>query len=312
MEFSIIIPAKNEEKNIGKCLDSIYGMDFPVEGFEVLVVDNGSSDRTVEIAKSRGATVFEKPGFTISGLRNFGGSQARGQILAFLDADCTVSADWLTEASRYSANHEISCFGGPPGVPQDATWVQKAWFKIREKKDMVEEVQWLESMNMFVPRPIFASVGGFNEDLVTCEDYDLSLRLQPLGKIIADRRIVAVHHGEAADLRHFFRKEYWRATSNFQGIKSHGFRWSEIPSLVIPLIYCLLALFAVGYLLIGLTSTGSAYGPFAALLIVWQAPLALLALWKSRNSGSPRMASQLFVLLNIYFFARGLAVFRRR
>jgi glycosyltransferase involved in cell wall biosynthesis len=311
MDFSIIIPAKNEEKNIGHCLDSINAMDFETGRFEVLVIDNGSSDRTVEIVRTKGAKVFVMPDLTISGLRNFGASKAGGKILAFLDADCTVAPTWLASAAHYLDNNEIACFGGPPGIPDEGTWVQKAWFRVREKKSEVIEVEWLESMNMFIPRKTFLAVGGFDESLVTCEDYDLSLRLMRLGKIIADRRIVAVHHGEAADLRHFFRKELWRATSNFQGVKSHGFHWRELPSLVVPPVYCLLPLLAIGYALTRILLDGDALdGGLAALLIGWQAPLALLAAWKVRDSWDVRVVSQLFVLLNVYFFARGIAVIR--
>jgi glycosyltransferase involved in cell wall biosynthesis len=313
MEFSIIIPAKNEEKNIGNCLDSINAMHFEPHRFEVLVVDNGSSDRTVEIAWARGARVFEKPGLTISGLRNFGAGEAKGEVLAFLDADCTVAPDWLDEASRYMGNQEVACFGGPPGIPENATWVQKTWFRVREKKELVREVEWLESMNMFVPRQTFLAAGGFNEKLVTCEDYDLSLRLKRFGKIVADRRIVAVHHGEATDLRHFFRKEHWRATSNFSGLKSHGFHWKEMPSLVAPSAYLLLFLLALGALLVGILPAGEVpVSGWVALAILWQGPLVLLAIRKSRDSWNPLAACQLFLLLNIYFMARGLAVFRGR
>jgi glycosyltransferase involved in cell wall biosynthesis len=308
MDFSIIIPAKNEEKNIGKCLDSINAITFDDECFEVLVVDNGSSDRTVEIARDRGARVFEKPNITISGLRNLGASQANGNVLVFLDADCTVASDWLCEASRYLNSPEISCFGGPPGIPSNATWVQKAWFRVREKNNLVEEVEWLESMNMFIPKDKFDSVGGFNEDLVTCEDYDISVRLKKIGQIVADQRIVAVHHGEATDLGHFFRKEHWRATSNVKRLKSCHFNLRELPSLIVPPIHCLLASLLLVLLLTGhFVNSG-----FLILLILWQAPLALLAVWKTRGSWDARVSTQLFVLLNVYFFARGLAFFRSR
>jgi len=312
MDFSIIIPARNEEMNIGNCLDSINAMNFDADRFEVLLIDNGSTDGTVEVVRNKGARVFVKPDATISALRNFGASQAEGEVLAFIDADCTVASDWLSEASRYLGNQEVSCFGGPPGIPADATWVQKAWFKVREKKEQVEEVEWLESMNMFIPRQIFFSSEGFNEKLVTCEDYDLSLRLRRFGRIVADRRIVAVHHGEASNLRRFFSKELWRATSNLQGIKSHGFSWKEVPSLVIPSAYCLLALLVLGYLLVEALANGEApVLGLAVLLAIWQVPLVFLAVWKLRDSWNAQLASQLYVLFNVYFLARGLAVFRR-
>jgi len=288
------------------CLDSINSMAFDMGRFEVLVVDNGSSDRTIEVARAKGARVFKKPDVTISGLRNFGSSQAAGAILAFLDADCTVAQCWLSEASRYLIKEDIACFGGPPTIPADATWVQKAWFNIRAKKSCVEETDWLESMNMFVPRHVFSAVGGFNEKLITCEDYDLSLRLKQFGKIISDKRIVAVHHGEATDLRHFFSKEHWRGRSNFQGVISHGFTWRELASLVAPTAYLLLAFAVLGSLMfVEVTMAG-----FAASFGVWQVPLAFFAVFKTRGQWDPKTTLQLIVLLNVYFLARALAVLR--
>lgn len=311
MNFSIIIPARNEEKNIGPCLHSIASVDWPREDFEVLVVDNGSVDRTVSIARSHGARVFLRPGDTISGLRNFGTGQAGGKILVFLDADCTVAPSWLREAARYLDREDVAGFGSPPAIPIESTWVQRAWFRVR-KKESIGETKWLESMNLFVPRRTFSHVGGFNEELVTCEDYDLSLRLKEQGLLIADERIIAVHHGEARSIRHFFRKEFWRARSNLKSVRAHAFEWRELPSLVLPVLHCLLALFVLGYALINLLVTDHAadYG-LLMLFMTWQSPLALLALWKTRASWSARIASQLYILLNVYFLARGLAVFQR-
>jgi glycosyltransferase involved in cell wall biosynthesis len=223
MDFSIIIPAKNEENNLAQCLRSIAELDYPKDAFEVLVIDNGSTDNTVEIARSYGAEVHVKPEMTISGLRNFGSSIARGKTLSFIDADCTVLADWLKSASIWDEHPEVCCYGGPPTIPERATWVQKSWYIVRKKSQEIEDVDWLESMNMFVRKKAFVDVSGFDESLQTCEDYDLSLRLKEHGRIVADRRINAVHHGEASTVAHFYQKESWRGISNLAGLKRHGF-----------------------------------------------------------------------------------------
>lgn len=312
MDFSIIIPAKNEEQNIGLCLDSINAMNFDRERFEVLLIDNGSSDRTVDIAKDKGARVFIQPDVTISQLRNFGSSQAKGKVLAFIDADCSVEKNWLQEASRYLNDTCMSCFGSPPVVPDDATWVQQTWFLVRQKKMQVEEVAWLESMNMFVRRDLFLAIGGFNEELITCEDYDLSLRLQKHGPIIADQRLRAVHHGEAATVGHFFRKERWRGTSNLQGLRSHGFVWGELPSLLLPLCYLALTLLVVVCILTSLViPTTTMLSGLLLVVFLWQGPLLLLALLKSRWAAGPVQLSRLWLLFNVYYLARGRAMLSR-
>ncbi len=183
---------------------------------------------------------------------------------------------------------------------------------VRQKKKQIEEVAWLESMNMFVRRDIFLEVGGFNEALITCEDYDLSLRLQKHGPIIADQRLLAVHHGEAATLGHFFRKERWRGTSNLQGLRSHGFVWGELPSLLLPLCYLALTLLVVVCSLTSLViPTTTMLSGLLLVVLLWQGPLLLLALLKSRWTVGPVQLSRLWLLFNLYYLARGGAMLSR-
>lgn len=313
MQFSVIIPAKNEEATLGRCLDSLANVDWDKSQYEVIVVDNGSSDRTAAIAREKGVNLFMMPGLTIAALRNFGASQARGDILVFLDADCSVPVDWLRNASCYISNLEVVCFGSPPVVPQNATWVQTAWFLVRQKSKMCGEVEWLESMNMFVRREAFRAVRGFNAALVTCEDYDLSMRLKVLGKLMADGRIIAVHHGEAATVRHFFKKEYWRGTSNLSGVIHHGITLQELPSLIFPLVYITFGLVVIVFLFIGLLRVSpQLINGGIALLLVWQVPILLMAAWKIRSAFGLLSVLQLYLLLNIYFLSRGGALLQWR
>jgi glycosyltransferase involved in cell wall biosynthesis len=308
LDFSVVIPAKNEELHIADCLRSIFLINFDEKRYEVLVIDNGSTDRTVEVAQSMGATVFEKPGLTISGLRNFGASKANGKVLAFLDADCTVENDWLSNASKYLELSHIAAFGSAPILPPKTTWVQAAWFHIRVKKNEVEDVDWLESMNMFIPKQVFIAVGGFDETLITCEDHELSQRVSQKGRIVSDQRIRAVHHGEADTLGRFFRKERWRATSNYQGLTRRWKNIAEWPSIVLPLVHLLLCvLFIVTLLFVATGSVGSL--ALAATLLPWQVALFCLAIWKLEFKGSVATTVQLYILLNVYFLARGCALF---
>lgn len=311
IDFSIIIPAKNEEINIAHCLDSINAIKYDHNRFEVLVVDNGSIDLTVDVANEKGAKVFVQPDLTISGLRNFGARQARGKVLAFLDADCTVSENWLSAAFLYSDQRDVVAFGSPAVLPEDTTWVQRAWFFVRCKKSQVEEVDWHESANFFVRRESFESVNGFDENLVTCEDYDLSLRLKKLGRLVADDRIRAMHHREPATVRDFFNKERWRSSSNRERLVNGNFKLRELPSLILPLVHCLLAFLLVSLVLFEICDGSDINIPYFFLLLVWQLPLLFLAFWKTRRQFSFVTGLQLYALLNVYFFARGFACMRR-
>lgn len=306
MQFSIIIPAKNEEANIGRCLDSIANVAWERDQYEVIVVDNGSNDATVAIAREKGAQVFIQPELTISGLRNFGAAYASGKILAFIDADCTVVPSWFEKASPYLFRTEVACFGSPPLVPEDATWVPKAWFAVRKKRVDFGETDWLESMNMFVRREAYTASGGFDESLITCEDYDLTLRLKQHGSLICDSSIVAVHHGEAATVGHFFRKELWRGKSNFAGMLQHGITLAEIPSLIAPTFHCLLWFC---WLISPLVGSLLLMQAISALLLVWQLFILSTGVKKLLPNITLTSLVQLYFLLNIYLFARGAGVF---
>ncbi len=302
---SIIIPAKNEAEYIGKCLESLAELNFPKERYEVIVADNGSDDNTVFIAEAHCAKVVNLPEKqTISAVRNGGVAEASGDILVFLDADCTVSVDWLLCAEPYFEREDVSCFGSSPIIPEKATWVEKTWFLVRKSEEQVFERQWQESTNMFISKNMFERVGGFNENLATCEDVDLSYRLLKLGKIISDSRIVAIHHRDPKTIKDFFLKEKWRGKSNYSGLFQHGVKLSELPSLLLPLYFSGILFIAIGTLLLGLSPIVS-----CVFFIIAQLPIMGLTWLKLRKNFSIKKYIQLLWLYNVYFLARASAFF---
>ncbi len=304
---SIIIPALNEERFLAGCLDSIASQDYPREKIEVIVIDNGSVDRTKEIALAHGARFFFNSEMNVSGLRNLGAENARHDILAFVDADCLVHSNWLKSASAYFSDSGTAVWGSPPVLPEDPTWVQKAWFNVRKKQDMIQDVEWLESMNLFIRKEDFDRINGFNRKLETCEDVDLCYRAQKLGRIISDNRIGVIHLGEAGSLGEFFRKEVWRGRSNFRGVLSHGLSLKELPSMMIPVYF----LFFLPTLFGGFLTTLKMVW-FCLFLFFLLLPSAgvLIRLGKKKISWEELPA--LLFLVQFYFVARSVALFRRK
>src|SRR5690606_5957874 len=98
--ITVVIPAFNEQDCLAATLRALQAQDYPAGRVEVIVVDNGSTDRTREIAAALGARVLVRPGVTIAALRNAGAAEARGEILAFLDADCVPAPDWARQAAE--------------------------------------------------------------------------------------------------------------------------------------------------------------------------------------------------------------------
>lgn len=208
---SVIIPALNEEENIGRCVAALKEIDMPdVDmGLEIIVVDNGSQDRTVEIARGLGATVYVQPDLTIGGVRNYGAARSRGDILAFVDADCVVSKSWLTRAAGTIGRESADMVGSFHDIPDEFSWVART-AKLVDNTKTGTDVQFIPSGNMIVKRSSFDAVGGFTETLETSEDVDLCHKLKQSGfKLFLDPGIRSVHLRARKGIGDLIKKEMW-------------------------------------------------------------------------------------------------------
>lgn len=109
---SVIVTALNDETLIKDCLVSLLRMDYPPERREILVVDNGSTDRTAEIVKSFPVRYIQEERRGRSYARNQGIEASNGEILAFTDPDCVVSTRWLHELVRAFEEDGVGGVGG--------------------------------------------------------------------------------------------------------------------------------------------------------------------------------------------------------
>jgi glycosyltransferase involved in cell wall biosynthesis len=216
VSISIIIPALNEERMIGRCLESLAKLAFSRDRFEVLVVDNGSRDRTLDIAESfqdrLNVRVLQKTDVRISALRNLGASAAAGYILAFLDADCLAPEDWLDRIFELARADGAGVLGAHYLLPENSTWVGRTWHRYQEAPKS-GEVSHVPAGDLIMRREDFLRLGGFDETIQTNEDYELCERARKSGmQVRAFPRIGVVHLGTAQSLRVFFRKQAWHGT----------------------------------------------------------------------------------------------------
>jgi glycosyltransferase involved in cell wall biosynthesis len=275
IHVSIIIPALNEEEMIGRCLASLVASCFPGNAFEVILVDNGSTDRTLEIAQSFSTqlklTIQQHAGVNISALRNLGAAIAKGEIFAFLDADCSVPANWIENAVLHLASEPGGVIGGNIDIPEDSRWVARSWYKVGyAPKD--GEVTYVPSGNMLMRKSTFLRIGGFNESIMTSEDCELCFRARGAGFTVrAIRDMAVIHWRTPQTLKEFYRREVWHGThvakvffQNIQAManfRAVAFAFYMLSCSAGVLIGALVAVFLQKYVLLCFAVGGILVGP---------------------------------------------------
>ncbi|MCC6502893.1 MAG: glycosyltransferase [Deltaproteobacteria bacterium] len=208
-KVSVIIPALNEERHIGQCLGALSEIDRAGLPVEVIVVDNGSTDRTVEIARQAGVRVLERPGIRIAAMRNAGVASSKGDLLAFVDGDCVVKKDWLTSAIKAIKREGAAAVGSFHITPEEAGWIGRTAEALQSTK-VGSRINYIPSGNLIATRAAFEKVRGFNEALETSEDVDFCHRLKEAGfKLFIDPAISSVHHGAPKTVSEMFAREMW-------------------------------------------------------------------------------------------------------
>jgi glycosyltransferase involved in cell wall biosynthesis len=181
MKVSIIVPALNEERYIGQCLESIKKQTY--KNYEIIVVNSGK-DNTAKIARRYTKKVINRKTNGPAAARNIGAKAARGDILVFADADVRFGRDFLKRiVKKFNKDLGGAIFMLKFYDAKNKTFSllynfcnKFAWFLI--KCGLI-----VTSGSCFVySKKAFDEVGGFNEALVTCEDHDLARRVSRVGR----------------------------------------------------------------------------------------------------------------------------------
>lgn len=183
--FSVVIPAHNEEKYIGKCLEAIgkaAEKARPLET-EVIVVANRCTDGTAEIARQHGAAVLPNEDRSISAIRNMGVRAASGEIIVTIDADSCMTEGSLLEikqmleSGKFVGGGTVSKFDRISiGIAFSAMYVAANIIPVmaKNKAALTGGMFWLYKRD-------FEAIGGFDERYVSVEDLDFAARLNKLG-----------------------------------------------------------------------------------------------------------------------------------
>lgn len=226
---SVVLPVRNGERTIGDCLASILRNDYPPDRREVVVVDNASTDRTAEIIKRYPVHYVYEARLGRSAARNRGIEESRGEIVAFIDADCVASTQWLRQLTAGFEEYGVSGVAGeilafPPTTPAERYYaIQRA----RPQASAVNRTRpYAVTANVAFRRETFDRIGGFDRRFPSGQDMDFGWRFVDAGlKLVYRERAVVLHRHRPTGLS-LFRQYFFRAQGWALIHQKYGLPWS--------------------------------------------------------------------------------------
>ncbi|MBN2322086.1 MAG: glycosyltransferase [Acidobacteria bacterium] len=180
---SIIIPIYNAASTLELCLESLSRLNYPEDKIEILAVDNGSTDRSVDIARRFNITILSET--TVQSpyaARNAGIRTAKGNLIAFTDSDCMVTPEWLNYLTADWENETYGCFAGEIEAYQPQSLVEL----FSERRGFMRQSDTLKNPYMPYPKTanaayrknVFDRIGLFVPEMPSGGDADIAWRMQ--------------------------------------------------------------------------------------------------------------------------------------
>ncbi len=207
MKISVIIPTYNEEKNIADCINSLKNQS--IKDFEIIVVDDGSIDNTIEILKKLQIKVLEQKHLGPGAARNLGAKNAKGDILVFVDADMTFDSNFLRKLTEpIRENKTIGTFSKDELVSNWKNVWAKCWNineNLPEKRRLPLNYPNHQKVFRAILKSEFDRVGGFSKGGYT-DDYTLSKKLGVEADVVEN---AVYYHKNPDTLYEVFKQAKW-------------------------------------------------------------------------------------------------------
>jgi glycosyltransferase involved in cell wall biosynthesis len=223
---SVIVPAFNCEDSIADCLDSILASDYPRDAYQVICIDNASTDRTSRILENYGSlvTLVHEKKRGAAAARNAGLRICSGPLVAFTDADCTVDRMWLRRIVDPVWSGAAAAAGGRIRARPDANSVELFGELVHDHERAIRRSRppYLITMNMAARLDLLQSLGGFDERWIRMQDVDLSLRMLSTGGRFAYAPDAVIHHHNRDSLAALARQGYLHGCLQGPLFEIHG------------------------------------------------------------------------------------------
>lgn len=215
---SVVVPVLNRAEDIAPCIEALLEQDYP--NYEIIIVDNGSSDGTADVIARYPVTLINEPRRNPYIARNRGIEAASGDIVAFTDSDCVPQAQWLSRLVD-AYDEGIGGVGGSLLALQPSNLVEEFLslgklqiFNTRKRSEVRRDPKRflsgsIGSANVSYRRSILLDVGGFDEDYArNCGTYDLCWRVQASGQRVLFEPGAEVHHHMRASVSDMWTQFY--------------------------------------------------------------------------------------------------------
>lgn len=210
---SVVVPVKNQEKTIGKSIDSLLNLDY--SKYEIIIVDNNSIDNSPNIIqeyknKKIKLLLEQKPG--AYNARNKGIQTAKGEIIAFTDGDCIVDKNWLKFLVQPFKDKRIGGVGGKIKAYKPKTKFELYCNKFHHsnEKHIKNKKPFILTSNASYRKRILKKIGLFDGSLHSGGDVDVSWKTTNLGYKLHFEPKAIVSHIYEETLPDMFRKSFWR------------------------------------------------------------------------------------------------------
>jgi len=221
--ISVIVPAYNAVDTIGDCLEALLNQTVPRSDYEIIVVDDGSSDNTRNIIDRYNVQVLSQPNGGPGSARNLGVQHARGELVLFTDADCAPTPAWITEMGRPFCEPDVVAVKGAYRTQQRSLVARFIQLEFEERYRLLSReryVDFVDSHAAAYRKTDFLAAGGFDIRFRISEDVDLAYRLSAHGHKMVFNPEAIVNHRHPETLRAYFRaklqRAYWRTRSYCQ------------------------------------------------------------------------------------------------
>lgn len=216
MDISVIVPAYNAQPYISRCIEALLSQSFNPNNYEVIVVDDGSSDQTADIIKNYPVKYVYQKNQGPATARNRGVKEAKGDIILFTDADCVPTGNWIEEMVRPFKSPHIAAVKGAYLTNQKEVVARLAQVEFEERFEMLKKADSIDMVDTYSAgfrKAIFSQMGGFDTTFPVAnnEDTDLSYKMSRHGFKMAFNPVAVVYHLKHPDsIKKYARLKFWR------------------------------------------------------------------------------------------------------